>query len=156
MVAGAALGGKRALRHRIVTEQPRQRGESGVRQVHASGAPIVVVLVEDEEDLRQAMTEILEDAGVRVTAVGDVVSLRAVFERLTPDILLTDFHLPDGTVEEFLSELLAQQRLERIHILSASPNARAVAARLGVKFLAKPFDLEALLATLRPDRTHAA
>lgn len=124
--------------------------------MHSSGAPIVVVLAEDEQDLREAITELLEDAGARVTAVEDVVSLRAVLARVTPDVLLTDFHLSDGTVEEFLSELVAEQRLERIHVLSASPSARSAAERLGVHFLAKPFDLDALLALLRQDRTHAA
>lgn len=114
------------------------------------------MLAEDEQDLREAITEILEDAGARVTAVEDVVSLRAVLARVTPDILLTDFHLTDGTVEEFLSELVTERRLERIHVLSASPVARAAAARLGIHFLAKPFDLDALLALLRRDRTHAA
>ena len=124
--------------------------------MHASGAPIVVVLAEDELDLRLAMVEILEDAGVRVTAVADVVALREVFERLTPDILLTDFHLTDGTVEEFLSELVSEQRMDRIHVLSASPLARIAATRLGVHFLPKPFELDALLALLREDRTYAA
>jgi DNA-binding response OmpR family regulator len=127
-----------------------------VRPALASRAPIVVVLAEDEHDLREAITEILEDAGVQVTAVTDVVSLREVFARLTPDILLTDFHLTDGTVEDFVAELVTEQRLERIHILSASPCARSAATRLGVRFLAKPFDLDALLALLRPERTHAA
>lgn len=155
-LAETSLGGNRAPRHRILSEQPRQRGESGVRHVAATGVPLVVVLAEDEEDLRYAMTEVLEDAGVNVTAVADVAGLRGVFERLTPDILLTDFHLADGSVEEFLSELVAQQRLERIHVLSASPVARAAATRLGVHFLAKPFDLDALLELLRSDRPHAA
>lgn len=91
-----------------------------------------------------------------MTAVADVVALREVFGRMTPDILLTDFHLTDGTVEEFLSELVSEQRMDRIHVLSASPLARIAATRLGVHFLPKPFELDALLALLREDRTYAA
>lgn len=147
----------RIVLHATATlSEPQQRGESGVRAVHTSTVPLQVVLAEDDPDLRHVLEALLEDAGVRVTTVVDVSGLRALLERMTPDVLLTDFHLADGTVEELLWELVEEQRVERIHVLSASPLARIVAARVGVSFLAKPFDLEALLALVRPDRPRAA
>lgn len=123
--------------------------KSGVRPAVDACAPRIVVLAEDEDDLREVLAEVLADAGLRVIAVRDLASLRTVLAGVTPHVLLTDFHLGSLTVEELLTEVVAEGRVERVHILSASPLARIAATRLGLTFVPKPFDLDDFVALAR-------
>ncbi|MBI2392558.1 MAG: hypothetical protein HYV09_23440 [Deltaproteobacteria bacterium] len=116
-----------------------------------------MVLAEDEDDLREVLAEVLAEAGMRVIAVRDVASLRTVLAGVTPHVLLTDFHLGSTTVEDVLSDVVAEARVEHVHVLSASPLARIAAVRLGLPFMSKPFDLDEFVALACGDsRTTAA
>lgn len=53
-----------------------------------------IVLVEDDEPLRSALTELLEAAGHFVTALEKAELAVEALDRVDPDIVVTDFHLP--------------------------------------------------------------
>jgi CheY-like chemotaxis protein len=55
---------------------------------------IRVLLVEDEADLRDALTLLLMDEGAEVTAVGSPVEARQALERDQPHVLISDLTMP--------------------------------------------------------------
>jgi DNA-binding NtrC family response regulator len=105
----------------------------------------LVVLAEDEDDLREALTEAMVDAGCEVIAVADVHNLRRVLEAHQPDVLLADFQLFDQTTEAVVTEVAVARSIPSVAIVSAAPAARVVAERLAVEHIAKPFELDRLL-----------
>lgn len=54
-----------------------------------------VLLVEDNADGREVMSEMIEQAGAKVTGVGSVREALEALESLQPDALVSDIGLPD-------------------------------------------------------------
>lgn len=53
-----------------------------------------VVIIEDDEPLRSALTELLEANGHLVTALPDAELALEAIARVHPDVIVTDLHLP--------------------------------------------------------------
>jgi signal transduction histidine kinase len=72
---------------------PVARGEE-----HAGRTPtldgITVLVVDDEEDAREAMAVLLGQAGARVISVGGAAEALATLDRERPDVLLSDIAMP--------------------------------------------------------------
>lgn len=103
----------------------------------------MVVVAEDEDDLRETLADVISEAGCDVIAVADVAALREVLGRHRPDVLLADFQLSDQTTEEVVTEVAG--KIPSVAIVSAAPAAKLVAERLEVIHVGKPFELEHLL-----------
>ncbi len=90
--------------------------------------PIAVMLVDDHEVVRRGLRALLEEhQGIRI--VGEVGSVRdAVAEatRLTPDVILMDVRLPDGTGIEACRTIRAAQPSCRVVMLTAFADDEAV------------------------------
>jgi DNA-binding NtrC family response regulator len=61
-----------------------------------------ILLVEDDEDLRQAYTAHLTANGFVVEEAGDQVTAHRSFGSVRPDVAILDFQLPDGTALDLL------------------------------------------------------
>src|SRR3977135_1525551 len=72
----------------------RVEGSVGPRLTPLQGLRLLVV--EDEPDARELLSMILEEAGAEVAAAGSAREALAAFERLRPDVLVSDIGLPDG------------------------------------------------------------
>jgi len=105
----------------------------------------IVLIVEDDPGIREVIAEILIDAGHSVRAVATLAEARAFFVRWTPRVLIADLQLPDGSSEELLEELAQLNVHVPTLVVSAAPDAAAVAARHRVAFLGKPFSLDDLV-----------
>ena len=70
------------------------------------GTP-TVMLVEDDEPTRARLAEVIEAHAdlALVAAVGSCEEARRVLARTTPDVLLTDIGLPDGTGIDLIGEI---------------------------------------------------
>jgi signal transduction histidine kinase/ActR/RegA family two-component response regulator len=55
---------------------------------------IAVLVVDDEEDAREAMSVLLAQAGARVISVGGAIEALDVLDRERPDVLLSDIAMP--------------------------------------------------------------
>ena len=109
-----------------------------------------VLLLEDEQAIADAIVEILSVEGYVVRIAATVEQARAEIARQRPDVVLLDYMLAAGaTSEPLLVELLAEPRRPALLLYSATSAALPVAKRYGVRFLAKPFDLDVLVATVR-------
>jgi CheY-like chemotaxis protein len=109
--------------------------------------PKHVLVVDDEEDIREFLTVVLEQSGYRVsTADNGAMALRKVDEEPV-DVVLLDMRMPimDGWA---FAEAYRQWPGPRapIVVLTAARDAAARAAQIGAEdYLPKPFDLGEVL-----------
>jgi DNA-binding response OmpR family regulator len=105
----------------------------------------VILVVDDEVDLRDSLVELFENEGHETHACGDLAVARDLFDAIEPHTVLVDWYLRGESADEFVAAILAHAR---VVVFSASPSARAEAERHGVAFVAKPFEIEHLLAAI--------
>ncbi len=110
-----------------------------------------ILIVEDDDLLRQVTAERLEREGYVVTTAATVADGRAELEELTPDLALLDIKLPDGEGTELLAELTRTGDTVCVMMSAHGTVQSAVEAlRAGaVDFLEKPFSFDRLAATLQ-------
>jgi CheY-like chemotaxis protein len=116
---------------------------SSQRQAH-------ILIVEDDIDIRESMTEILEDRGYFVTTAGD--GLQAL-QRLAeagrkPDLILLDLMMPNMNGLEFREEQLknVEHAAIPVAIISADGNVKEKSLSMRVDgFLKKPLKLQPLI-----------
>jgi two-component system KDP operon response regulator KdpE len=110
-----------------------------------------VLIVEDDDELREFMRTAVSDAGYEVVAVVDGEAALEACRRRDPDVILLDLGLPRLDGEGFVREY---RRLPesggKIIVISGTPTAGEIAGRVHARvFLSKPFELTRLLDLLR-------
>ena len=108
-----------------------------------------ILVVDDDPDLREAITTALADEGYRATGVGSArEALTRLREETPPSLILLDVMMPGMDGWEFRLELQRQPATAHIPIviLSGHRNVRDVALALGAAdYLRKPVRIESLL-----------
>ena len=111
-----------------------------------------VVVVEDEEHLREAIVEYLGDRGYVVLAAADGVQLRGLAKTTNFDVVILDISMP-GEDGLSLARWLRGSRHRPGIIFATSAGApveRVVGLEIGADdYLVKPYDLRELLARVR-------
>jgi CheY-like chemotaxis protein len=113
-----------------------------------TGAPLLII--EDDQDIRESLVEFLEDHGYRVDAARDGREAldHLVRARERPCLIVLDLMMPIMDGHQFRAEQLRDPELSQIPVLliSAYGDVAERASDLGrLPFLRKPFDLEQLL-----------
>ena len=111
-----------------------------------------ILVVEDDEMLRETLDEVLTDVGheVRTAANGQEALQR--LEAWSADLIILDLMMPFMDAYEFRERLLLDGHgpEPRVLVLSASSDVGAAAERLeATAWLAKPFNLGVMLDTVR-------
>jgi two-component system, chemotaxis family, chemotaxis protein CheY len=110
-----------------------------------------VLVIEDEQLIREAVAEFLGESGYEVAQAGDGPDALASMRASVPDVVIVDLQLPTMSGSDFVHEMRADPRLAAVPIviLSAAPGLAQVAEALGARgALAKPFHLDILLAVV--------
>jgi CheY-like chemotaxis protein len=106
-----------------------------------------VLVVDDDEPLREVIVDALRGEGYRVVAACDGLEALERLEGEAPALILLDWMMPRLDGAGFATEL--RRRLDRdipIVVMTAGGAARSHAARIGaVGYLNKPFELAVLL-----------
>jgi two-component system response regulator AtoC len=112
-------------------------------------SPLALV-VDDDENIRAALTELAQREGFRSAAAGSVAEARQRLKESRPDVVLTDLGLPDGNGLDLLADLTEAPRPEVILITGNATVDSAIAAiRTGVlDYLEKPVDTRRLKSIL--------
>jgi len=117
----------------------------------------VVLIVEDEQQIRRFVRSALEDSGWRVFEAGTL--RQGLIEAGTrhPDLIILDLGLPDGTGVELLVDL---RRWSRVHVIvlsaRAHENDKIAALDAGADdYITKPFSAGELLARVRVGQRRA-
>jgi two-component system chemotaxis response regulator CheY len=109
--------------------------------------PPLVLVVDDDPDILEAICDILEGEGYRVARARHGEEALARVEEQRPDVILLDLMMPvmDGVA---FAQALRQRPAYRdvpVVVISADGNPQRAAAVGAVGYLAKPFDIDALL-----------
>lgn len=109
-----------------------------------------VLIVDDEANTRAALAEIVGAEGFTTAVAGDLREARIQIGRQTPDVVLTDLKLPDGSGMDLFKELDPSIPAEVILITGhASVESAVDALRLGAAdYLIKPINMQRLKAIL--------
>lgn len=114
----------------------------------APAPPPKVLVVEDEQDLRSMVSEVLADEGYEAEQAEDGRCALLVLQGAgrSPDVVLLDLMMPGMDGWQFRRLQLADPRLAGIPVIAMSAvDTSAVGADAE---LAKPFDIEQLLAAM--------
>lgn len=112
-----------------------------------------ILVVDDEQDIRNLVCEILEDEGYSVTTAENGEAARAAFSRQVPDLVLLDIWMPDIDGISLLKEWSESGRLGCPVVMISGHGTLETAVeatRLGAHdFVQKPLSLAKLLATVK-------
>ena len=109
-----------------------------------------VLIVDDDDNTRLALQEIVVAEGFTVALAADVREGTIQLGRQTPDAILSDLRLPDGNGLDLLRSLESRSGVEMILMTGhASVDSAVDALRLGVAdYLVKPINIQRLRAIL--------
>jgi CheY-like chemotaxis protein len=111
-----------------------------------------VLIIDDDEDIRETLSSALEAAGHAVASVGSGLdALRWIESHGAPSLILLDLMMPRMDGEEFLCALRKNPAFPEAHvvIMSGHVSGREKMRELGVNAcLVKPFDLDELERTV--------
>jgi PAS domain S-box-containing protein len=111
----------------------------------AAPAGLRIVLVEDERELRETTTELLELLGHTVLPAGDAAAALAVLEGAAADVMITDISLPDVSGEQLAAR--ARELKPGLRIIFASGQHPRFPLD-GAQLLLKPFGIDKLMQML--------
>jgi two-component system, OmpR family, response regulator MprA len=109
-----------------------------------------VLVVDDDDGIRNALKALLEDEGYLVQAVGNGLEALMVCGKGLPSLIVLDLMMPKMDGVTFMEVLRRGYACPPpVLVLSASQKAPEQVKRMGVEgYLAKPFDLDDLLAAV--------
>ena len=81
-----------------------------------------ILIVDDEEKLRNLLARLIKLEGFLVTEVGSIKAAHKAIEKEEPDVILCDVKLPDGNGVEFIKEVKKKHPLPEIILLTAYGN----------------------------------
>jgi signal transduction histidine kinase/CheY-like chemotaxis protein len=149
-----------------VAVEDRRPQEAGAGALHA----LSVLLVEDDDDARQLLTETLEYYGAHVLPAASAAEAKRMLEQEHADVLLSDLRMPEEDGFALIHELRSRPDPEIADMPAAAITAsrltedrhHAIAAGYQVQ-LQKPVDPDELVSAIltlanmlrnRPDRLH--
>ena len=112
---------------------------------------IRVLVLDDQEYLRDIITAIIEDAGYPALAVASADEALLRMEQVHPELLVLDLSLPGTSGLQFLDQLRAEDLWQTLPVIVVSGDPAklgAVAGREHVISLTKPFDVNALVGAI--------
>ncbi len=111
----------------------------------APASPPLILVIDDEPDLRTLYELTLLREGYRVEAAGTLAEAWQMLEKTRYDAVITDMRLPDGLGMELLKDMNVRQRRERCIVITAYGSAENAVEALksgAFDYLTKPVDLK--------------
>ena len=108
-----------------------------------------ILVIDDDPAILELMQLIFEDAGYCVETTDAASGVISCVENDLPHIIVLDLRLSGRNGSDMVRQIKEQERTRHIPLLvcSASPTAKQLALAAGADdFLAKPFEIEELLA----------
>jgi CheY-like chemotaxis protein len=116
--------------------------------VTIGGRRRLVLVVEDDESIRNVITDVLEDRGFQVGTAANGSDALMLLDRLKPDVMVLDLLMPVMHGWEFMESYAEKTGGQPIPIVIVSVNAALPRSfnRFGVcNVVAKPFDIDLLV-----------
>jgi CheY-like chemotaxis protein len=130
----------------VTRERADKEGE------HMSRSPAHVLLVDDDDDIREILEMSLSGAGYEVRSAANGREALAAIAQEVPDVVLLDMMMPVMSGPEFLKEVRSDERYREMPVLVVTAWPGEGATLPGAQgVVAKPVDLSELVRTI--DRT---
>jgi CheY-like chemotaxis protein len=121
-------------------------GDGGVSRM----AKQHVLVVDDEKDIVEFLTQLLDDNGYRVSSANDGVAAMEVISKEKPDLILLDLQMPEETGTGLYRKLHHKKEYKDIPVIVISGMAGSyVAVSKSVPVIEKPPKEEHVLAEVR-------
>jgi DNA-binding response OmpR family regulator len=132
-------------------EEAKPKGAPAAKSAGEGVQPRVMV-VDDEEDLVELITQAISDSYEVISAIDGIEAIERIVN-FEPDIILIDAMMPRMSGFQLCQSLKRNVRFAKVPIVFISAKATekdiAYAKRIGAReFLAKPFEIDDLLSTL--------
>ncbi len=116
-----------------------------------SAAPAVILIVEDDPEIRQLVSELMRREGFEVEAAEDAAAMDVILGRVRPDLVILDLMLPGEDGLSICRRLRAQHALPILMLTAKSDEIdRVVGLEMGADdYLVKPFGPRELVARVR-------
>ncbi len=110
-----------------------------------------VLVVEDEDEARTSLMQILEFEGFRVLGFSNgAEALNYLAQSREPCVIVMDIRMPVMGGSEFRTEMLRDERLSKIPVVVVTALEPSAAAGLSaVRVFRKPVDVDALVHVIR-------
>jgi CheY-like chemotaxis protein len=112
------------------------------------GTEGVVLVVEDDESIRNVIADVLEERGFRVMPANNGAEALACLDEVRPDVMVLDLLMPVMHGWEFMESYAEKTggQLTPIVVVSVNPALPRSFDRFGVrKVVAKPFNIDELV-----------
>jgi two-component system phosphate regulon response regulator PhoB len=115
---------------------------------------ITVLLIEDEQPIRDMIRFALSREGIDMVEAGDVDTARRVLSSCLPDLILLDWMLPEISGIKFLKEIRKKSELAKIPVIMLTAKADEEDKIVGLEagaddYVTKPFSPKELVARIR-------
>ena len=113
-----------------------------------------ILLVDDDQEIRELLQTYLSRAGFQVRGVSDGAGFRQAMNEAPCDLVILDVMLPGRSGLDVLAALRADEATRALPVLMLTARGqgrdRAEAERIGAsRFMTKPFSNSEMLATVR-------
>jgi UDP-3-O-[3-hydroxymyristoyl] N-acetylglucosamine deacetylase len=111
-----------------------------------------ILVVDDEDNVRESVREVLSDEGYHVIDTADSTRVRGLIEREKPGLVLLDIWMPQIDGIELLKEIKSQAPEINVVMISGHGNIHTAvtATKFGAfDFIEKPLSLDGLLLTVQ-------
>ncbi|HEY9858274.1 MAG TPA: response regulator [Candidatus Obscuribacterales bacterium] len=104
-------------------EEIPAKGRVPLLQLPHSLDGLRVLVVDDEADIREFITAVLESSGIGVKAVASAAAALEELERFHPDVLVSDIRMPNGDGYSLIRQIRALEAGQGGHIPAAAITA---------------------------------
>jgi two-component system alkaline phosphatase synthesis response regulator PhoP len=119
--------------------------------------PKKILIVDDDEDIRTLVSELLEQEGFEVAAEVDGYACLRRLKTGTPDLLILDMMMPGMSGLQLCERIRMDKKLSKVRImfltvirLSELENGKKLMKKLDIKgYVTKPFDSQSLVALVK-------
>ncbi len=124
---------------------PALVGSASVRH-----SPELILVVDDDANVRESLTEVLKQEGFSVHSACDGREAVRQFLQGPPDLILLDINMPDLNGWQAFQIMVEMYPFVAVIVITARPGQGLRAAELGIDTLMeKPLDIPTLLSTIR-------
>jgi two-component system response regulator AtoC len=121
----------------------------------------VILIIDDEANLRRTLAQILREKGYAVLEAADGVEAVELLRHSNPDLIFSDWKMPEMGGEQILRYLRDDPHLALIPVIVitafGSSDSAIEAVRLGAyDFVSKPFDLDEISLTAERALAHSS
>ena len=109
-----------------------------------SGRNVKILLVEDNEDIREGLTDLLESEGYSVAGSGSAEEGLALLRAQSFHLVITDYMLPGQNGDWMLEQAAREERLRGVGTVMITAHPR-VRPPQGVRLVHKPLDIDDFL-----------